>query len=94
MQTGNRGACKGCGPEYQVNDEYIQRVLSHPMFSSEHCVPEEVYQQRLAICQSCPKLQDGISCSVCGCIIPVAAKLKARSCPLPGGGLWGTADAE
>ncbi|GIO67960.1 DUF6171 family protein [Paenibacillus cookii] len=94
MQTAKRGACKGCGPEYQVNDEYIQRVLSHPMFSSEHCVPEEVYQQRLAICQACPKLQDGISCSVCGCIIPVAAKLKARGCPLPGGGLWGTADAE
>lgn len=81
-------------PRISGEDEYIQRVLSHPMFSSEHCVPEEVYQQRLAICQACPKLQDGISCSVCGCIIPVAAKLKARGCPLPGGGLWGTADAE
>ncbi|AIQ64837.1 hypothetical protein PSTEL_18680 [Paenibacillus stellifer] len=81
-------SCKACRDEYRVTDEQIARILAAPMFASEHCVPEQVYQERLEACRACPKLEGGITCRVCGCIIPVVAKLKERSCPLPGGSRW------
>jgi hypothetical protein len=81
-------SCKGCRPEYKVTEAQIARILASPKFAAEFCVPDEVYRARLELCQSCPKLQDGVTCSLCGCIMPVVAKLKARGCPLPGRGLW------
>lgn len=83
-------ACKGCREEYKVTEAQISRILASSMFNPENSVPDEVYQQRLQLCGSCPKLQDGVTCVACGCIIPVIARLKARSCPLPGGGMWGS----
>ncbi|WMT42328.1 DUF6171 family protein [Paenibacillus sp. D2_2] len=87
MKTGNN-ECKGCREEYKVTEESIRHMLASPMFTSDQCVDDEVYNERLRICSSCIKLQDGINCTVCGCIIPVAAKLKQKSCPLLGGALW------
>ena len=82
-------SCKGCLDEYKVTEEQIARILAGPMFASEElCVPDAVYQERLNACRSCAKLENGHTCRACGCIVPVAAKLKDRSCPLPGGGLW------
>lgn len=81
-------ACKGCREEYKVTEAQIARILAAPMFAAEHCVPEDIYQERLLACRSCPKLEDGTTCRVCGCIVPVVAKLKERGCPLPGGGRW------
>ncbi len=71
-----------------MTEESIRRLLASPMFTSDHCVDDEVYAERLRICNGCAKLLDGVNCTVCGCIIPVAAKLKRKSCPLPGGALW------
>lgn len=86
--TGDTG-CKGCREEYKVTDAQIERLLASPMFSSpELCVDDEEYAERLAACAACPKLLGGVTCQACGCIIPVVAKLRQRSCPLPGGGKW------
>lgn len=87
-----RPGCRACGDEHKVTDEQIARILAAPMFASEHCVPDEVYRERLDLCRGCCKLENGVTCRVCGCIIPVVAKLKERSCPLPGGGLWQAAE--
>lgn len=82
-------ACKSCGDEYRVTEEQIARVLAAPMFSSpERCVPDAVYEERLRLCLACPRLQGGHTCGVCGCIVRVAAKLKARSCPDPASVRW------
>lgn len=81
-------ACKGCREEYKVTEAQIARILASSMFNPDNTAPEEVYAARYAICTACPKLQDGVTCTACGCIIPVVARLKARGCPLPGGGLW------
>jgi len=80
--------CKGCREEYKVTDEQIGRILSAPMFSSDMCVSDEVYQERLLACRACVKLENEHTCRVCGCIVPIVAKLKDRGCPLPGGGRW------
>ncbi len=81
-------ACKGCREDYKVTEAQIARILSSSMFNLENSVSEEVYVKRLTLCGTCPKLQEGVTCLACGCIIPVVAKLKERGCPLPGGGLW------
>lgn len=91
MKMVDDASCKGCRAEYKVDEAHIARILALPMFASEHCVTEEVYNQRLELCRSCSKLQGEMTCSVCGCIVPVAAKLKDKSCPLPGSGRWGKA---
>lgn len=77
--------CKGCREDYKVTPTQINRILSSSMFKPEFCVPDEVYAERVALCGTCPKLHEGVTCVACGCIIPVVAKLKERSCPLPGG---------
>jgi hypothetical protein len=58
------------------------------MFQSDACVAEPVYRERLSACMQCPKLVDGTTCAVCGCIVRVTAKLRERDCPLPGDNRW------
>jgi hypothetical protein len=81
-------ACKGCREDYKVTEAQIARILASSMFNPANTASDEVYSRRVALCGACPKLQDGVTCTACGCIIPVVARLKARGCPLPGGGLW------
>ncbi|MNO34065.1 hypothetical protein D3C76_240910 [compost metagenome] len=81
-------ACKGCRDDYKVTEAQIARILASSMFNESNTASDQVYAERVAICGTCPKLQDGVTCTACGCIIPVVARLKARGCPLPGGGLW------
>nr|WP_059047433.1 DUF6171 family protein [Paenibacillus rubinfantis] len=81
-------SCKACRDDYRVTDEQIQRLLQTTAFAPERRVTEAQYRERLRTCEACPKLMDGMTCTACGCIIPVVAWLKERNCPLPGGGLW------
>lgn len=80
--------CKGCSEEYRVTDEQISRVLSSHMFASDQCVTEDVYEKRLQVCQTCHKLQGHTTCSLCGCIVQISAKLTSKSCPYPGKDRW------
>ncbi|NOV02070.1 DUF6171 family protein [Paenibacillus planticolens] len=82
-------ACKGCREEFKVTEAQIDRMLQAPIFQSyEACVPDSVYLERLSMCSKCPKLLSGNTCSLCGCIVRVAAKLKDKSCPYPGAAQW------
>ncbi|MEC0232021.1 DUF6171 family protein [Paenibacillus alba] len=80
MQTDR--SCKGCRDGYNVTDAQINRILATPMFQEANCVPDSVYDHRLRICRECPKLHGGHTCSMCGCIVQVTAKLKNKSCPM------------
>lgn len=84
----SNGQCKGCRDEYRVTDEQIDRILAAPMFQSDLCVPDEVYELRLKQCSGCPKFQYGTTCVVCGCFVRIAAKYKDRACPNPGDSRW------
>lgn len=88
----NATPCRGCRDDYRVTGDSIRKMLSHPMFEpgSEHVVPAAVYEGRLRQCRACPKLAQGHTCTLCGCIVDIAARLKAKRCPLPDGGGWGT----
>lgn len=85
----NTRGCKGCSDSYKVTDEQIKRILAAPMFQYPISVPDDVYEERLSSCAACPKLMpDRSTCSVCGCIVQVAAKYRNRSCPSPGDRRW------
>ena len=43
--------------------------------------PEDVYRQRLALCQDCPELLNG-TCRLCGCYVETRAAKKAQQCPM------------
>lgn len=87
MMSADR-SCKGCRDEYRVTDEQVQRILSSKMFNADNSVPEPVYEERLQHCKDCPKLTGGYTCSLCGCIVQITARLKDKSCTLPGNPLW------
>lgn len=80
--------CKGCREEYRVTEQQITRVLSSMKLSQEQCVTDEVYEERLQICSGCSKLMDQHTCTLCGCIVPIVAKIKDRKCPYPGEDRW------
>lgn len=85
--------CKGCRDDYKVEDEQIVRLIAK--LAPEHCVSDEVYLHRLGECGGCLRLLGGVTCTACGCIMPVVAKLKTRGCPLPGEAKrWGRVDVE
>ncbi|WP_274365421.1 DUF6171 family protein [Paenibacillus thermotolerans] len=90
MEAAADRSCKGCRSDVRVTEEQIGRILAAPMFQpgSGHCVPDAVYEERLRLCGACPKLLDGHTCALCGCFVKIAAKLKDKSCPAPGGAGW------
>jgi hypothetical protein len=45
-------------------------------------VTEHVHQERLAICESCDKLQQLHICSECHCYMPLKTKFSIFNCPL------------
>lgn len=80
--------CKGCDPKYQISEAQIERAVAMLEKEPDRCVSDEVYEERLLLCKSCVKLQQGNTCSLCGCIVQISAKLRERGCPLPGKARW------
>lgn len=64
----------------QVADEAAKMAaLSY----SKIVVPDEVREERLAICMECPELiQATLSCKKCGCFMSAKTYLSTASCPL------------
>lgn len=74
--------CRGCGDEFRITEEQIDRALAMLVSDPDGCVPDETYDARLAVCGSCVKLQGGMTCLADGSLIRIAAKMKAWSCPM------------
>ncbi|GAB6931310.1 hypothetical protein JCM10914A_52930 [Paenibacillus sp. JCM 10914] len=83
--------CKGCRDDYRVSSEQIERVLAAAMFHTDDNVSDEWYDARLEACMSCPKLQGGTTCMLCGCIVQITAKMRDKRCPYPGDDRWAEA---
>jgi len=80
--VGRSSACRGCGPQYEVTEAQIDRILQAPMFRDENIVvPAEVYEQRLDRCSSCEHLLQRQTCQLCGCFVRVSAMYRSKSCP-------------
>lgn len=80
--------CKRC-LAFGKDQENIHEVIKGYIESieEERKVEEEVYQSRLANCEMCEHLMNGV-CRFCGCFCVVRAIKKEQYCPSPGGSKW------
>lgn len=75
-------ACRGCGPQYEVTEQQIDRILLAPMFQDEQiAVEDDIYYERLSLCNDCEHLLNGQTCQLCGCFVRVSAKYRSKGCP-------------
>ncbi|WP_420819018.1 DUF6171 family protein [Paenibacillus nanensis] len=74
--------CRGCGDEFRITEEQIDKALAILEREPEGCVPDRTYQERMAVCGSCDKLQDGITCIASGSIVRITARMKTWRCPM------------
>ena len=49
---------------------------------NDQSVTEEVRNDRISLCNGCPKLMVTRQCSECLCFVDLKTKLKQESCPL------------
>jgi hypothetical protein len=73
--------CKGCVESVMVTEEVIQELVKETEEDLTVIVSDEVYSERLMICESCPSLQYGTTCAHSGCIVRYRAKFKNKSYP-------------
>lgn len=43
-------------------------------------VPKEVFEERMSICNTCPKLNKLGFCGICGCAMRVKCKISTSKC--------------
>ncbi|MBU5595457.1 hypothetical protein KQI76_09865 [Amphibacillus sp. MSJ-3] len=80
--------CKGCSVTVRYSPEEVEALVKEQLLFEEDLVDESIYQQRIAICQTCPHLQYETTCGFCGCFIAFRARLANKRCPDPSGMRW------
>ena len=81
--------CKGCGASVRLKAGEIERILADYLRENPSpLVSDEVYDDRLKRCRACDRLQYETTCSHCGCLVQVMARLANRHCPAPGAPAW------
>lgn len=76
--------CKGCRANVRLPEREIDRIIADYLKThDDRVVDDSTYQQRLSACRTCTHLQYGTTCSFCGCLVALRAKLAGKSCPNP-----------
>jgi hypothetical protein len=83
-----KSLCKGCVESVMVTEEVIEELIKETEEQPTLIVSEEIYQERLTICETCSSLQYGTTCAHSGCIVRYRAKFKNKSCPFAGKPKW------
>lgn len=72
--------CKKCLTMQQAED-YLALIAKNKAATPEkYRVTEDVYDQRVALCEECEKLS-GPTCMACGCYVELRAIRKDSRCP-------------
>ena len=73
--------CTRCLLSEEFQQEEYDKVKKYiAAFSEEDKVSDDVYQKRLALCQECQWLYQGI-CRKCGCYVEIRALRATGYCP-------------
>lgn len=65
----------------EMESEYFESLQNYIRNLDEDLkVEPEVYEERLAKCQSCDQLFSGM-CRLCGCYVELRAVMRKNSCP-------------
>lgn len=74
--------CKRCGLTTMLSDEDIQKMIDEVTnMKGIRLISEEIYAERFNCCKSCDSFMYGSTCSVCGCVMQVRARLLDGKCP-------------
>lgn len=81
--------CKRCGLKTVLPQEEIDKMVSQVTnMRGVKLVEEKVYNERFAICTECEKFEYGSTCTLCGCVMQVRARLADGRCPYPKNKKW------
>ncbi|MBS4223262.1 DUF6171 family protein [Lederbergia citrea] len=86
------GLCKGCTGSVIVSDEVLEDMLLDAKQRGLNLVQDQIYEERLRICNSCPSLQYGTTCMHSGSLVRYRAKIAESNCPFPHGAKWSGGD--
>lgn len=72
-----------------VSREEIEKMVEQVKnMKGVKLVSEDVYAERIQICSECEKFEYGSTCTLCGCIMQVRARLADGRCPYPKNKKW------
>lgn len=81
--------CKGCSASVRLKQSEVDRILEDYLRENPAPLVSDVaYADRLRVCRDCSQLQYGTTCSHCGCLVQVMAKLRDKHCPSPQAPAW------
>lgn len=74
--------CKRCSVKTVLSDKDIQKMVDEVTGMRGICLADkDTYTARFNICQDCGNFMYGSTCSVCGCVMQVRARLADGKCP-------------
>lgn len=80
--------CKSCNISIVVSNNQIDNMLAQLESNTEFLLTDiKTYRERLEKCSICKNLIMGNTCSKCGCIVQIRARLYHKNCPMVNG-LW------
>ncbi len=81
--------CKRCGLKTFISQEDIDKMVEDiKKMKGVRLADDELFNKRFAICMECEKFEYGSTCSLCGCVMQVRARLKDGKCPYPKNKKW------
>ena len=81
--------CKGCITNVHLSKEEVEKLFGDMIkVRNIKTVSEDVYTERLSICNNCSALEYGTTCKYCGCLIQIKAKMQNAICPYPFDPKW------
>ncbi|HAK68084.1 MAG TPA: hypothetical protein DCM57_00305 [Treponema sp.] len=80
-QTDSR-ICRRCLLRDMSEDGVPGEISSYiEAISLDDRTPDDVYENRLAVCRACSQLLNG-TCLSCGCYVEIRAAINVKKCPL------------
>ena len=81
--------CKRCGIKTALSEEDINKMVDEVIhMKGIRLVDEDIYNERIAACMQCEKLEYGSTCMLCGWVVQVRAMLRDGKCPYPKNKKW------
>lgn len=81
MEAQEKRICRKCLTKDMNRKEYFENLHAYIDNLDDNIkISRPLYEQRLAVCQECDLLIDGM-CRTCGCFVELRAAIKNNACP-------------
>ena len=74
--------CKRCGLKTVLSEADIEKMVNEvKAMRGIRLADDKIYTERFSVCKACENFLYGSTCSVCGCVMQVRARLTDGRCP-------------